>query len=433
MFLSALSSLTDGFDLIASLPQKLNLEDGQVQFREVSKNGIVCKQVKIIDLNIELNHEHNHHHHGNHHHHSHEHHHHHLTDYVKMGWNKVAAVFGHHHHHGDHHHHRGLDDIIGIIDGGDISDNAKKIAKEIFLIVGESESRIHNIPVDKIHFHELSGVDSILDIVGCAVLLDLLKVEKTYCDPICTGFGNVKTQHGLLPIPAPATKDIVKGMPVYKGKEPGEKLTPTGAAVLKYLKPSFDVPVTKSIRVAYGPGEKDFRYPNVIRLSIVEKINHAVFNPKSDAQMIMIDCNVDDGIPEYLGSDFQRDLLRQGAIDFYFTSAHMKKGRPGVMLSVLTTNNNLEQVSDYILNNTSTIGVRHYPVSRITLPRKNIIMDTKYGPVNVKEAIMPSGKKKYKIEFDSILEIKNKNDLNLTDLQHELYVELLSMKEGKSG
>ena len=262
MLLSGLCGLADYYDEIIELPAKLNLPDGKVVIDTVNKNGIVCKHVRIVDLNDSQDHDHVHHHdadqkhHGHDHHHEHDHHH-------------------HHHHEHDHHHkhaHRHLKEIILIIDQAGISDRAKEIAKEIFTIIGKSESKIHNIDLDKIHFHEVSGVDSILDIVGCAVLIDRLEITKTYSDPICTGFGMVKTQHGLLPVPAPATADILMHMPTYPGDEKGERVTPTGAAILKYLNPDFSAREIQRDKIAYGPGKKDFIGPNVVRLSILTNV-----------------------------------------------------------------------------------------------------------------------------------------------------------------
>lgn len=233
MLLSAFCALADYYDEIEKLPTQLNLPDGKVIVDRVNKNGIVCQHVRIIDLNEQQD--------------------------------------GHHHHH-HHHPHRHLKDILKIIDEGQISDRAKEIAKAIFMIIGESEAKIHAMDLDKIHFHEVSAVDSILDIVGCAVLIDHLNVEKTYAEPICTGFGLVKTQHGLLPVPAPATADILMNMPTYSGKEEGERVTPTGAAILKYLKPEFSVPTIRREKIAYGPGQKNFAGPNVVRVSILESV-----------------------------------------------------------------------------------------------------------------------------------------------------------------
>lgn len=256
MLLSALCELADYHQEIVKLPGKLHLPDGKVLIEPANKNGIVCKHVRIIDLNEDQG-AHAHHH-GHDHDHSHDHDHHHDHSH--------NDDHGHHHHHA----HRHLKDIIEIIDKGHISEGAKKVAKEIFMIIGKSESKIHDMDLNTIHFHEVSGVDSILDIVGCAVLIDHLGVEKTYSDPICTGFGMVKTQHGLLPVPAPATADILMYMPTYTGEEKGERVTPTGAAILKYLNPEFSLPEIRREKIAYGPGQKDFIGPNVVRVSILE-------------------------------------------------------------------------------------------------------------------------------------------------------------------
>lgn len=260
MFLSALCALADDFETVLKLPGRLHLPDGKIEIREVSKNGIVCKQVHIFTIEAG-HHHHDDHHHAHDHFHHHEQHNHHTHEH-------------HHHHHHDHQHGRTYTDIIQLIEKGHISENAKTIAKEIFGIIGRSESRIHNVPLETIHFHEISGVDSILDIVGCAVMLDKLGIEKTYCDPVCTGFGMVHTQHGIMPVPAPATADILAGIPFYKGNEAGEKVTPTGAAVLKYLNPDFEVPQLITEKIGYGPGQKNFKNANVVRLSLVKKKAH---------------------------------------------------------------------------------------------------------------------------------------------------------------
>ncbi|MCB0685295.1 MAG: LarC family nickel insertion protein [Saprospiraceae bacterium] len=261
MLFSALCSLADYYEEIIKLPARLHLPDGKVEVNTVTKNGIVCQHVHIIDLNLDTSEEPSgdqteHTHDGHTHSHQHEHHHHH----------------DHAHSHQHHHSHRHLKDILRIIDQGHITDGAKEIAKEIFTIIGRSEARIHNMDLDEIHFHEVSGVDSILDIVGSAVVLDHLKIEKTYCTPVCTGYGMVKTQHGLLPVPAPATADLLSGMPTYAGEEKGERVTPTGAAILRFLQPSFDIPDLITERIAYGPGQKNFIGPNVVRLSFVRPV-----------------------------------------------------------------------------------------------------------------------------------------------------------------
>ena len=366
MFLSAFAMLNDSFDILEELPQKLKLTDAKVNISSTSKNGIVCKQVKVIDLN-----------------------------------NTQQT------------HHRHLSTINDIIENADISVNAKKIAKEIFLIIGNAESEIHNIPLEKIHFHEISGVDSIIDIVGCAVLIDKLKIKNTYASAVCTGFGFVNTQHGKLPVPAPATAKILTGIPCYKGDESGEKVTPTGAAILKYLNPDFNVPVLTIKKVAYGPGEKEFISPNVLRLSLCQLDDN-----KEDT--FIVETNIDDMSGEFLGVEFQKKLLKKGAFDFYFTDVQMKKSRKGILLSCFVMKKDIEKLSNFILEHTTTIGIRYYSVKRMVLKRKIKKVNSKYGSVNVKIVTTPSGKKRVKIEYEDMVVLSKKYNVPLHILQQEI-------------
>ena len=389
MLLGALCGLTDGYEDIQSLPGKLHLHDGKVEINEVEKNGIVCKHVKVTDLNEGK--ETHYHSHGDddHHERSHDH--------------------SHNHTHGRH-----LSDILRLIDNGHISDGAKEIAKGIFQLIGEAESSVHDIPIEKIHFHEISGVDSIIDIVGCAFLLDKLQISKTYADPICVGFGMVKTQHGLLPVPAPATALLLQGMPSFKGEEKGERVTPTGAAILKYLKPEFSTPTLVVNKVAYGPGQKDFIGPNVVRLSLASE---AAASKKS---LVVVETNLDDCSPELLGEHFQAELLKTGAVDFTLSSVTMKKGRPGLKLSVLVKGGDLDVVSDFILENTTTIGVRYYAVERKELERESVSLKTQFGEVRWKKVLTPSGKIRIKPEYDDLQRVASENNISVIQLKQEL-------------
>lgn len=396
MFLGALASLTDAHDELIDLPGRLHLPDGKVEIREVNKNGIVCRQVRVIDLGSPDTRRdppatgqrfHPVHEHGHDHEHSHVH----------------AA--GHHHHHGENRH---LSDILELIGQAHIESGAKRIAREIFQLIGEAESRVHDIPIEQIHFHEISGVDSIIDIVGAAVLLDRLQVSKTWCDPICIGFGTVKTQHGLLPVPAPATAELLKGMPTYKGKEEGERITPTGAAIIRWLNPDFDPPALTTDSIAYGPGEKNFVGANVLRVSLVKaRAEEATFH--------VIETNIDDSSPEYLGGPFQADLLAAGATDFTLCPVTMKKGRSGILLSVLVESAQLESVSDFLLENTTTIGVRTWPVSRRTLERRTVTIETDHGVIQAKEVTTPSGHTRLKIEHDDLWAFSRKANLGAAE------------------
>jgi len=389
MFLSVFCGLLDDYEQLLSLPKKLRLPDAKIEIKDVEKNGINCKYVEVIDLN-EKDENHEAHHHG--HTHSHEHKH------------------GHSHNSGSKGHHRHLSDILKIIDDAEISQKAKKIAYEIFTMIGEAESKIHDIPLEKIHFHEISGVDSIIDIVGSAMLIDKLDVSGVFCTPICTGFGMVKTQHGMLPVPAPATYELLKGMPTYKGEEKGEKVTPTGAAILKYLKPKFQEASHPVSKIAYGPGKKDFKNPNVLRVALLESVNQ---NDK--AEYIQLETSIDDMSPEYLGADFQQGLLAAGAIDFGISNQLMKKGRFAILLTVLLLKENLDGLATYIFDNTSTIGLRYYEVKRIELQREIKRTDTALGEVSLKKTLTPSQETKVKAEFEEIKALAKK--LNKTPFQ----------------
>ncbi len=374
MFLSAFAALDDSYDILENLPEKLDLRDAKIIISDVNKNGIACKHIKVIDLN-----------------------------------NSQKKP------------HRHLSTIESIIENADISVEAKRIAKEIFLIIGKSESEIHNIPLEEIHFHEISGVDSIIDIVGSAILIDKLEIKKTYSSAVCTGFGFVDTQHGKLPVPAPATAKILTGIPCYTGDESGEKVTPTGAAILKYLNPDFNIPVLIRKKTVYGPGEKNFNSPNVLRLSICE------LNEKQDETFI-IETNIDDMSGEFLGMEFQKNLLKNGAFDFYLTDVQMKKSRKGVLLTCFVNKKDIKQLSNFILENTSTIGIRYYPVNRIYLEREFKKFNSKYGEVNIKVVTTPSGKKRIKIEYDDLVSLNKKWDLPLQTLKQEI-IKTINLEE----
>ncbi|RCW92484.1 nickel pincer cofactor biosynthesis protein LarC [Winogradskyella arenosi] len=389
MFLSAFSELLGDYDQLLDLPNKLHLPDGKIEIKQADKNGITCQYVEVIDLNDYPDSDsnsttHNGHDHSHSHEHSHEHDHHHTHEH--------SHEHSHEHHHGAHRH---LSDIQRIIDNAHISANAKKIAHEIFLMIGEAESKIHDMPLETIHFHEISGVDSIIDIVGNAVLIDQLNISKVYCTPICTGFGIVKTQHGMLPVPAPATTELLNGMPLYPGNEEGEKITPTGAAILRYLNPDFKTKAYTPLKTAYGPGKKNFHNANVVRISLIE-------NDVEKDNYLQLEASIDDMSPEYLGNAFQDGLLAAGALDFSITQQLMKKGRFAFLLRVLLPKDELEGVSNYLFDNTSTIGLRYFPIQRIELPRIHETASTEFGDISIKKSTTPTQHIKVKPEFDDV-------------------------------
>ncbi len=376
MFLGALSELTEAYDELLQLPARLYLENVEVKVTKVEKAGIACKHIKILDHNSYEEDDHNH----------------------------------DSHHSDTHSHHRHLKDIEKIIDTGDITENTKLIAKEIFFLLGTAESKVHGVDINKIHFHEVGAIDSILDIVGVAYLLDQLDIEQTVSSPVCTGHGFVITEHRRLPVPCPATKELLLDMPTYSGYEKGEMTTPTGAAILKYLNPSFDIPVLTEKKTGHGPGEKNFEHPNVLRLTLCESYSGG------KEEIYMVETNIDDMSSELLGSDFQENLLLTGALDFYFTQIIMKKGRPGVMISVFVKKDKLQDITDYLVENTTTIGVRSFPATRQALIRSSKTLSTSLGEVDVKEVVLPSGKKRATIEYESCKKIAKQQNLPVSEI-----------------
>jgi uncharacterized protein (TIGR00299 family) protein len=348
-----------------------------VEIREMSKKGIQCRHVKIIDKN-----------------------------------NAPEKDHPHIHQHG-HHHHRHLKQINEIIEGGDITEGAKNIAKKIFLLLGEAESTVHGVPLEKIHFHEVGAIDSILDIVGSAVLIDKLNPSKTYCTPVNTGYGFANTEHGRLPVPCPATQVLLQGVPTTRGEIESEMTTPTGAAILKYLNPEFKIPVLIDEKIGYGPGEKDFPIPNLLRLSLCKE-GHA------DGKIMIMQTNIDDMSAEYLGVEFQDQLFETGALDIFYEQVIMKRGRPGVVLNILAKRDKIDEIAEYIFLNTSSIGIRYFEADRFELKREVREVSTKYGKVKVKETTLPDKGKRVKPESRSIIEIANKEKKSSLDIFNEI-------------
>ncbi len=404
MFLGALAELTHSYDELVKLPFKLHLKNVEVKISDVNKNGIACKHIKIIDNNEyqEANHDifskHDRHHHNHNHTHNHE-------DLVI-------------HQEKHSHHHRHLNDIYKIIDEADLSDKTKEISKKIFLLLGEAEAKVHGVDINTIHFHEVGAIDSILDIVGSAFLLDKLNIQKSYVTDIRTGKGFAMTEHGKLPIPCPATKELLLGIPTYAGDADGEMTTPTGAAILRYLNPEFNIPTLIEEKTGYGPGEKDFKHPNVLRISLCKS------NSEKQDSIYIIETNIDDISSEVIGLEFQQQLLDKGALDFYFTQVIMKKGRPGLLVSALVNEKNISTISNFILENTTSIGLRYYPVARNILKREVKEMNTSLGKIKVKEVILPSGKKRLTPEYDSCATIAKEKKIPITQVFVQVNSEL---------
>jgi uncharacterized protein (TIGR00299 family) protein len=275
---------------------------------------------------------------------------------------------------------RHLSDILGIIEGSPLSPTVKEKSGRIFKRMAAAESKVHGTIPDKIHFHELGAVDAIVDIVGAVIGLDHLGITQIITSSINVGSGTVHTSHGIFPIPAPATAELLKGIPFYQSSTQFELATPTGAAIISTLSNSFGfLPAMKVERIAHGAGDKDFPdMPNILRLMIGE----LVANYEEDTS-IVIETNIDDMSPQVYDYIIE-SLMEQGAQDVYLSPIIMKKGRPAILLSVLTDRSKTDTLLDIIFKETTSIGARIQEVGRKKLSREIKEVDTVYGRVGVK-------------------------------------------------
>ncbi len=275
---------------------------------------------------------------------------------------------------------RRLSRIRKIIEDSTLSENIKSRSISIFEILAKAEAKVHGTTVDEVHFHEIGAVDAIVDIIGAVIGIDYLGIGELHSSPVNLGSGEVETAHGVLPVPAPATAELLKGIPCYGSTAPFELATPTGAAIMGSFAVRFGpLPEMQISRVAYGAGGKDIEgRPNVLRMIIGE------LQPRCEEdRSVIIETNIDDMNPQIYDFVMER-LLQQGANDAYMTPVIMKKGRPGILLSVLVDPANMDAVIDTIFRETTSIGVRIKEVDRKKLVREVREVETRYGTVRIK-------------------------------------------------
>lgn len=284
----------------------------------------------------------------------------------------------------DHHTHRHYAGIDALISGSGLAGSVKERARQIFRRLAEAESLVHGVAIEDVHFHEVGAIDSIIDIVGTAICLDYLGVEAVYSGALPLGGGFVETSHGRLPVPAPATAELMKGLAVHGECGPGERVTPTGAAIVGALAgASGKRPAMVLEKTGCGAGGKDFiDCPNILRAFL----GHSSADNTQNEDVIVVESNIDDSTPELLGYAMER-LFEDGALDVYFTPIQMKKCRPSVMMSFLCHPEQLEQLSRLLLTETTAIGLRYYRAGRIVLQRRIAEQQTEFGPVRFKEVI----------------------------------------------
>lgn len=299
----------------------------------------------------------------------------------------VITEADHHHEHGHSRgeNHRGLTEILQIIEAAEIPDSVKKKSTEIFNKLGAVEAGIHGVSLEEVHFHELGAIDTIVDIVGTLLALELLGVERVYSSPLAAGSGTVKTAHGVLPVPAPATLQILTdaGAPLADAPPsdtpPGELLTPTGAVLITSLVSGYRRPEMETVKIGYGAGTKQFSgWPNVVRVWLGEEQPHSVQH-----EMVLLETNIDDMSPQVSGYTMEK-LFEAEASDVWFTPIQMKKNRPAIMLSVLCSAEKEDAITEIIMRETTTLGIRSRSVSRHTAERAIEVIETSLGMVPVK-------------------------------------------------
>jgi len=310
---------------------------------------------------------------------------------------------------------RRLKDLVEIIDQSDLDADIKELSKKTFKELATVESKIHGKGIEEIHFHEVGGLDSIIDVIGSLIGIKKFGIEATYSSKIHVGTGFLKCRHGVLPVPAPATLAMLKGIPIYSTGIEAELATPTGVCVLKTLSKGFGImPEMKVEEVGYGAGSRELEIPNLLRVYVGE--SGEVGYEKDE--VILIETNIDDMNPQLLAYTSEI-LLKQSVLDVFMTPLFMKKNRLGTMLSVLTTPDKLDEVLSTMFTETTTLGVRIHHLEKKKLSREIIAMKTRFGEVKVKIGKIGNQIKNIAPEYESCKEIAMKQGIPLKDVYDE--------------
>jgi len=308
--------------------------------------------------------------------------------------------------------HRGMQDIERLIAGLRLSGKCREDALAVYRLLAEAESRVHGVPVSDIHFHEIGTLDAIADIVAVCRMMELLSPDEVLSSPVHVGSGEVRCAHGILPVPAPATAEILKGVPLYGGRIRGELCTPTGAALLKRFVDRYgEMPVTTVQAIGYGMGKKDFERANCVRVLLSE-------TDGGQDSVSLLSCNLDDMSPEDVAFAAER-LFAAGALDVYTVPIGMKKNRPGVMLCVICRAGDRERMVRLLFRHTTTLGIRLEERLRCVLDRETERRETCFGELSVKKA-SGYGVSREKHEFEELAQIAREQDLSLREVRERL-------------
>ncbi len=348
MFLGALLDLGVSEDALRAELEKLHLPGYQISSDRVTKQNVSATKFDV-------------------------------TVFVDVAVNSPSPML-----HVAGHQHRGYTEIAAMIEESALSERVKSRALHVFRRIGEAEAKIHGIPLEKIHFHEIGAVDSIVDIVGACIAVELLGVDEIQASSPRLGSGFVETAHGRFPVPAPATLELLKGIPVQPSNEPFELVTPTGAALLAEFCTRFGPLPTMSIeKIGYGAGTRDLeKTPNVLR-AVLGKTSASTSTTEETDVVTVIETNIDDMNPQLFGDVMER-LLAAGALDVFLTPVQMKKNRPGTLLTVLCESKAVDALADMVLTHTTSFGVRVHEAQRRKLAREIVKVKTRFGEIDVK-------------------------------------------------
>ena len=459
MNLGMMIDLGVDFELLKKELAKLGVkEEYEIVMKTGQKLGITGTKVDVILKNQPDDHHHHHESHSHSHEHSHDHHdhddHHHLHESDSHSHEHSHDHHDqddHHHHHegdshshehshdhhdhDDHHHHheshshshahshthehRGYKDIEAIINGSDLSDRVKELSLNMFMKVAVAEGKVHGKPYDEVHFHEVGATDSIVDIVGSAICLEALGVDQVWSSTVELGGGFVKCAHGLMPVPAPATAEILRGAKTKTGRVQKETTTPTGAAILAATVSRYtDQQAFEIEKIGYGLGTRDMEIPNVVR-GILAEVNMDTNDTYESDEIVEIEANIDDMNPEHM--DYVMDLLyKEGALEAFQIPVMMKKGRMASLLTVIAKLEDQNKLSELILQNTTAIGCRYTHKSRMKLKRVKETCHTIYGDIDVKIVYKGSEVLRYKGEYDQIKQAAIHHDVTLYTVEKAL-------------
>lgn len=328
-----------------------------------------------------------------------------------LGTHMAVTVYGE--EESDHPHHHGhLGDIRGIVSGLPIPTMVKLDILSVYEEIAQAESHVHGVPVEQIHFHEVGTMDAIADVTAVCLLLHRLAPDKIIVSPVHVGSGQVRCAHGILPVPAPATAYLLRGIPIYGGSIAGELCTPTGAALIKHFATEFgEMPVMTVSAIGYGMGKKEFPRANCVR---------ALLGESEDPADVIVElrCNVDDMTGEAIGFALEQ-LLGSGALDAFTVPIGMKKSRPGVLITVLCREDRKDTMIRLLLKHTTTLGVREFPCQRYILNRTVETVDTPYGPIR-KKVSSGYGIRREKYEYEDLSKTAREQDLSIVELLEKI-------------